>query len=55
MIIGSFDAASQPFPIKFFHSLNHLVQPHGDHAENQDGGDHHIQLEQAGRASEKIG
>ena len=46
---------SYPSPIIFFRHLNHLIQPHGDCAENQDGGDHHIQLEQAGCGGEKIG
>ncbi len=49
------ESFSQPFLIKLFHPLNHLVQSHGDHAENEDGGDHHIQLEQAGCGGEKIG
>ncbi|HJA92577.1 MAG TPA: hypothetical protein H9717_05610, partial [Candidatus Eisenbergiella merdipullorum] len=46
---------SQSFLIKLLHSLDHLIQPHGDHAEDEDGGDHHIQLEQAGCGGEKIG
>ena len=45
---------SYPSPIIFFRHLNHLIQPHGDCAENQDGGDHHIQLEHLAPIDDQI-
>lgn len=42
-----------PLFIEMFHELDTLIQNHGDHAQDDDGGYHHVELKETNGVDDK--
>lgn len=44
---------SKLFPVIVFHPLDQLIEDHGDRAQDDDGGDHHVELEETDSGNDR--
>ena len=44
---------SELFPVIVLHPLDQLIEDHGDRAQDDDGGDHHVELEETDSGNDR--